>query len=29
LPMDPTITVQRAAIEAGLLVLEGNATVTT
>jgi hypothetical protein len=29
LPMDPSITVQRAAIEAGLLVLEGRATVTT
>jgi hypothetical protein len=29
LPMDPAIRVQRAAIEAGLLVLEGSATVTT
>jgi hypothetical protein len=29
LPMDPSITVQRAAIEAGMLVLEGSATVTT
>lgn len=29
LPMDPAIRVERAAIEAGLLVLEGSATVTT
>jgi hypothetical protein len=29
LPMGPAITVERAAIEAGLVVLEGSATVIT
>ena len=29
LPMDPSITVERAAVEAGMVVLEGSATVTT